>query len=200
MFVPDIPDLPQQYTPVMMVDASSALVQGSSAQKERILGVCQPVPNYTGSDTGGDHIFDPASSAVNYLWFFESDFKSHTDKARNFLYEAESAAQVTILQQPRHGELVDEGEGGFLYVPQPGYFGEDGVVVQVSIAGYRVKVIYSFQAVNRDLGSNWEKELCGKKGYQWKISLASTTSGTTSIASLLSFTGIDGPRSTRRLG
>lgn len=158
MFVPDLPAVAAGYTPVMVAQAASV---GQGSSRERVLGVCQPVPNRSTDDVTGEHGVFPVPAAVHYLWTYENK------RGIN-----ESGAKVTILEGPQHGKMVDEGGGDFQYLPNAGYFGKDRVVALVDIAGYRVKVIFFLQAVNRGLGNYWEQELCGKKGATWKISSA----------------------------
>ena len=161
MFVIDVPDLPQQYAPVIVAQTS----QGRHATEiPRMTGVCQVVQNRTGTEIGGQNVLSPAASAVNYFWDFE----------KQDMKEREAAAKVTLVQLPKHGRLVEDGKGVYVYRPDPGYYGKDKAIAQVEIGGYQVKVVYFLQAVEADFGQDWIDMYCGPKGYQWKISLPTT--------------------------
>lgn len=99
-------------------------------------------------------------------------------------------AQITVIQQPKHGKLwAPDGEiwisskissqiGSGSYVPNPGFAGKDSFVMQVKANGHRVNVHY-FIAVTSDdghtLGEYCKKEL-------WKISQSDLDSGSKDFA------------------
>jgi len=185
MFV-DMPDLQQQYAPVMVALTNQAQ---QAASTPRTAGVCQVMPNRPGVEITLENSLSPDAYAANYLFEFE---KRHIDDA---------GAIVTFVQLPKHGKLINEvrgasvskGGNNYSYVPDPGYYGRDKVIALVRIDGYQVKVVYFLQAVKEDIGDTWEGKYCGPKGMTWKISLPDTPLDTPTIQSLLSFTGIDTP-------
>jgi hypothetical protein len=181
MFTLDVPNLPQQYAPVMV--AQTHQVKNKAVAPMRTMGICQPVSNYPGAEISGSNVLDSVAAAVNYFWRFEK---------RN-MKEGEADAKVTFVQLPKHGKLVDEGNGAYTYRPESGYFGKDSATSVVEIGGYRVKLVYFLQAVNSVASGNRAEELfCGAKGYQWKISTnPDTPLDTAALQSLLSFAGLD---------
>src|SRR6266700_8137640 len=169
MFIADVPNIPPQDVPVMIAQANQA--QAGDVKTMRTIGVCEPVPN---EDYSLENVFSPKGSAAYYLRMYERQSVADTDPAT-----------VTILQQPKHGilRLVTEanrnrfGEGRFdpasglyAYLPKKGYVGKDSATALVEIAGVKVKVVYFFQAWAGGLGNTGLEELCGKRGYHWKIS------------------------------
>src|SRR6266705_371723 len=172
MFVADVPNVPPQDLPVMIAQASQA--QAGDVQTMRTIGVCEPVPN---EDYSLENVFSPKGSAAYYLRMYERQSVADTDPAT-----------VTILQQPKHGILrllteadrgmlfsdtaapVNPADGAYVYLPNKGYVGKDSATALVEIAGVKVKVVYFFQAWAGGLGNTGLEELCGKRGYHWKIS------------------------------
>lgn len=149
----DMPDANLPYAQVMVAKTSAG-----QEKDVRTTGVCQAIPNYPGVRISGDHGIGPAASASNY--FFDYEKKNISEKG----------AITTFIRMPTHGKIDDEGNGAFSYVPDRGFHGKDSAVAVVDIAGYKVKVVYSFVVVNDDLGDDWISRYCRKTGYQWKIS------------------------------
>lgn len=174
MFALDLPDVPPQFSQVMIAQTNQ--VQAGAAKPERALGVCRPVANGAGSTPTLENTVNPVLAAKAYFDLYEKR-------------TVEGSGKVTILQGPKHGvlRLVTEADRGsifssssgpitqetklYAYLPESGYIGKDSATVLVEIGGLKVKVVYSFQAVDANrLGLYWEEEFCGKKGYRWKIS------------------------------
>jgi hypothetical protein len=136
------------------------------------MGICFPAPNELYSL---ENVLEPKGDAGFYLRSYENKQVANTDPGT-----------ITILQQPTHGILrlvteadrgtlfssssgpIDPANPGYVYLPEKGYLGKDKTVALVEIGGVKVKVVYFFQAINGPLGD--VDELCGKKGYHWKIS------------------------------
>ena len=181
MFVMDMPNVPPQNVPVIIAQAGKAQV--IDAKTTRAIGICFPAPNELYS---GENAFDPALEARFYLRNYEHKTVERT-----------SPVTVTILQQPSHGilRLVTEADGdrfgegrfdpadpGYVYLPEKGYLGKDKAVALVEIAGIKVKVIYYFQAIDGPRGD--VNELCGKRGYSWKISTTFDANGNSTMNSI----------------
>jgi hypothetical protein len=168
----DFPAVPPTSVRVILSAQTNQPRQG--AGKVREIGVCHPVPNYgplPAVRDMGEYIIEPSGAARDYFWLYEKT-------------KVKAPARVTIIRRPAHGILVDEGaasangaivdeDHAFSYRPVPGFIGKDHATILVDIGDYAVKVQYYFQAVNRALGDNWIEELCGKRGYSWKIAPAS---------------------------
>ncbi len=167
MFVADVPNVPPQDVPVMIAQASQA--QAGDVRTMRTIGVCHPAPN---EDYSLENAVSPIVEAGSYLGNFEGKNVQHI-------------GTITILQQPKHGilRLVTEADGNrfgegrfdptsglYAYLPKKGYVGKDSAAALVEIAGVKVKVVYFFQAWAGGLGNTGLEELCGKRGYHWKIS------------------------------
>ena len=149
MLTLDTPNAPPQHTAVLLVQTSQA--QQVAATNDRTIGVCQLIGNP-----------DPEETAVNVL--------SPIDAVQGYFYSLEhrrleSAAQVTILKNPLHGTLVDEGDGAYRYRPTAGYLGNDNATLLVEMGGYKVKVIVVFHVLEGPLlgdTSDLYNELCPK--------------------------------------
>jgi hypothetical protein len=120
----------------------------------------------------GDYMISPVAAAQQYFFTYE-----HRNVA--------GTAEVTIMNGPVHGKLVDEGidegilsvagtsnEHTFSHRSAPGYIAKDQATILVDIGGYEVKVRYFLQAVNRGLGNEWINDLCRKSSI-WKIASGS---------------------------
>lgn len=158
MFILDMPPVPPQSAPLMIAQASQA--QQSAAAAGRTVGVCHIVGNATGS-LSPENLLEPALSAMTYFRLYE-----HRTEPQH--------AKVTVLQDPKHGLLKDEGNGIYSYLPSPGYLGKDKATVLVEIGGYKVKMVYFFQSITGSgSGNSTYETLCGKRGEFWRISRAS---------------------------
>src|SRR6266705_1328324 len=186
MFIADVPNIPPQDMPVVIAQASQA--QAGNVQTMRTIGVCEPVPN---EDYSLENVFSPKGSAAYYLRMYERQSVADTDPAT-----------VTILQQPKHGILrllteadrgmlfsdtaapVNPADGAYVYLPNKGYVGKDSATALVEIAGVKVKVVYFFQAWAGGLGNTGLEELCGKRGYHWKISSTLDSNGNSMLTAV----------------
>ena len=128
----------------------------------------------------------PIVEAGSYLGNFEGKNVQHI-------------GTITILQQPKHGilRLVTEADGNrfgegrfdptsglYAYLPKKGYVGKDSATALVEIAGVKVKVVYFFQAWAGGLGNTGLEELCGKRGYRWKISSTLDSNGNSMLTAV----------------
>lgn len=181
MFIPDMPNAPPQYVPVMIAQANQA--QAGDVTATRAIGVCSPTPNH---DYSGENGLSPLSAARFYLRQYEQRTVS-------------GPATTSILQQPKHGtlRLVTEadgntfGEGRFVsanqrhvYLPEKGYAGKDSAAILVDFGGVKVKVVYFFEAIEGGLGNDWQDDYCSEKGVFWKISSTLDSNGNTTINSV----------------
>jgi len=172
----DMPNVAPQNVPVMIAQANQATLD--DVKTTRTIGVCFPAPN---DNYSLENVLSPINSAGFYLRSYELQKVADTDPAT-----------ITILQQPAHGtlRLVTEtdgnsfGEGRFdpasklyVYLPKEGYLGKDSATALVEIGGIKVKVVYFFQAIEGPLGNTGIEDHCGKTGYRWKISSASSSAG-----------------------
>src|SRR6266568_1220037 len=169
-------------------NATSNQAQAGDVQTMRTIGVCEPVPN---EDYSLENVFSPKGSAAYYLRMYEHQSVTDTDPAT-----------VTILQQPKHGILrlvteadrgtilnseggpLDPASGLYAYLPKKGYVGKDSATALVEIAGVKVKVVYFFQAWAGGLGNTGLEELCGKRGYHWKISSTLDSNGNSMLTAV----------------
>jgi hypothetical protein len=180
MFVPDMPNVPDQYLPVIVAEARPMVA--ASPNKNMTFGVCQLVPNLSYVPVGGEHALNPASVAVADLWRFDEHFRQMPeDQRREALLALEKTAKVTILQQPTYGTLSDTARDypdatpdSPYYNPKPGYLGKDQVIFLVEMGEYKIKLIFNVYPV---AGSSEDpkaiEKLCGKRGTYYKISSAS---------------------------
>lgn len=83
-------------------------------------------------------------------------------------------ADVTVLQQPKHGTLSKDlsPQNAITYYPNPGYIGNDKVVFLVNIDGHKIKVIHTIKVRDlKDFNTNpfSGTRYCPAHGW-WKIS------------------------------
>ncbi|MFA6445416.1 MAG: hypothetical protein WCV99_24015, partial [Sterolibacterium sp.] len=183
MFVPDMPDVPPQFAPVMIAQASQA--KQGSAKIDRTVGVCQAFSNPFGSSiadalTSAEYSLSPVGDVKNYFRIVEKR-------------TVKGSSSVTVLESPQHGKLedmgtlvwdadtgvkTDTGERNYRYIPEPGYLGQDSAILQVAIGGFKVKMVYSFKVATAVDYKN-EKELCPKP--YWKISSTLDANGNNTL-------------------
>ena len=70
------------------------------------------------------------------------------------------------LEIPKHGQLQTASEGGYVYLPDSGYFGTDSAVFQVFIGGMTEQVRFTLHVVNEVTDAD-ESQLCPKT--VWRI-------------------------------
>ncbi len=171
MLVMDMPDRLPQYAPLMIVQAGPA--KKGAAKTDRTLGVCQLIENRRLPD-GKPRV--SAINSVSPIGWVENYFSTRERR------RIEGPSTVIVLENPKHGELKDEGTriltGGTLvdtgkreysYVPATDYFGRDEAVMLVEAGGMEVRIVFSFHVV-KVINQETEK-LCPQEDVQ-KISLS----------------------------
>ena len=108
MFIMDVPYVPMQETPIVLVQAGTAA--GSTPQPDYILKECQETES-TGDPRSAMRAVDPAYMLKNYL-----------QGRDGHLVELIEIKNVTLLQSVQHGELLqgrsnDTGRTTFRYNP-----------------------------------------------------------------------------------
>lgn len=148
--------------------------------KERVLGVCHPVPNSIPTEGArGEYVVDPIYNAEGYLIKYErQNVTGETD--------------VTVVKEPQYGTLqlitaanansfgsgyFVAGSKSYAYFPNPGYIRKDRATFLVDIGGKKVYVVYFFQSVDRPLGNTGNVDLCTTTGLKWKISSSLDVNG-----------------------
>ncbi|MFA6445496.1 MAG: matrixin family metalloprotease [Sterolibacterium sp.] len=176
MFILDMPDVPSQYAPVMIAQASQE--QQGAAKSERTVGVCQALSNpaFDGAVATAENSLTPAGDVINYFYSFENR-------------KVTGPSTVTVLAYPKHGNLEDlgtvvydesgrairdTGERSYSYIPETGYLGQDSATLLVEIGGYKVKIVYVFK-VAMEVDYKKAELLCAKS--YWKISAVLDANG-----------------------
>lgn len=181
MFVPDMPNVPDQYLPVLVAEVRPAAA--ASASKVMTIGFCKPVPNFPEMDISLEHGISPIADATYYLWNFVPYFKQMPEEQRRAALSAlGSEGKITILQQPKYGTLSDTAKPNFpkpypnqfFYNPKLGYMGKDQVVFLVEMGEYKIKVVNNIYPVAGSADSSEViQKVCGKRGEYYKIASAS---------------------------
>jgi hypothetical protein len=176
MLFMDMPDVPPQYTPIIVAQASQAQQQGV----ERTIGICHPIENRLESKLSAVNSVSPVGAAYSYLKNIEH---------RKIDDAAYLAAKMTLLQAPTHGELLLDDDSGSYFSSDYTYTGPDQATVLVEIGDYRVKVTYHFVLMQNVPGSNDEgtatdnKNIC-PNGHIWKITTTNDASGNFIVSSI----------------
>jgi VCBS repeat-containing protein len=165
MFVMNVPpDVPPQYAPVVIAEASQAKQQNT----DRTIGVCKLIDNRPEERLSAVNALSPAGEAYIYLTDYE---KVVIDEATY------KSASISLLQAPKHGELeIDSAGRAGYFVTTPDYIGPDRATVLVEIGKYKVKVIYHFNVMRGvppagEQGRPTEDKRYCPNGRVWKISL-----------------------------
>jgi Matrixin len=176
MFVMDMPDAPPQQAQVMFVQLAQS--QQTKTKYDRTIGVCRAVENHD-----PDHPQALAMNGVSPIHALKNYFGQQEKKT------IEGPSTVTVLEPPKHGILrdngtfvtdadtgvrTDTGERRYRYLPNPGVVGiKDRAVLQVDIAGMKIKMVYTFHVVEA-VGTATQKIFCGPVSYK-RISAAPET-------------------------
>jgi len=170
MLVVDMPDMPPQYTPVVIAQASQA--KQANATTDRTIGVCHLIENPPIPSGSAVNAISPVTTVWEYLK------KQERLTPKQLTDEMFKAAKTSVLQGPGHGTLQDEGGGYYGYHPAPDYFGQDRSTLLVEIGGLKVKAMYFFNVLHGVGGGDQDpykdKKNC-PKGEMWKISLSTDT-------------------------
>ncbi|MES2205595.1 MAG: tandem-95 repeat protein [Pseudomonadota bacterium] len=155
MFIPDLPSAYySQSTPLMIAKADQ---EKSNDQKtNRSMGICHIANSL---DYGMDNLENgiaPVAEVKEYFRLYENK-------------EIQGEARLKILLQPVNGYLKQDSSNGFLYNPESKYEGKDKAIIQVEIGDYKVRIVYLFKVVYGSVNSEREGEICGKRGYRWRI-------------------------------
>lgn len=138
---------------------------------ERTIGVCHPIENRLESKLSAVNGFSPVLSAIAYL----EDFERQEINRRADFVSIFKASKMTLIQAPKHGELLLDSDSGAYFSADYNYEGLDSTTILVEVGGYKVKVIYRFVLMKNVPGSSDQgsatddKKIC-PNGYRWKIS------------------------------
>lgn len=154
MFYIDIPEQAPQEGPVVVARLNQA---AANTQKERIMGICHISPNGKLHELSAENVFGPVDNAIEYFKRYES-------------IKVSAPAKITVLENIKHGSLIDGEDGNYIYKPAEGYIGRDKATLLVEISGHKAKIVYFFQVVDGvAIGNDTYKNLCGVNEH-WKIS------------------------------
>lgn len=130
MFIMDVPAVPAQQTPIVLVQATSS----AAPPPDYLLKICGEKAS-TGDTNYLMNGINPAGGLKNFL---QNRDKEYVDLA---------AIKVTLLESPKHGELQGETVSGvlaFMYYPQEGYVGNDKATFMAEFEGKRYKIIGTY--------------------------------------------------------
>lgn len=139
-----MPNMPPQLPDMVMI-AKNNQAHNVARKSERIMGICALVSANHGETTQVD--ISPTTAADMYLW-------EYTTISKEAFFDN---AKVTILRQPKHGELVTQYpkdvqdldtfvQNLYSYFPDEGYEGKDFFVMQAEKNGIKVKLHYYISA------------------------------------------------------
>lgn len=155
MLILDAPISPDSAVMAMLAENN----QSTSLKQKRVVGICHPIPNGKTVDrTSADNGVSPHVAALEYFRAFEKR-------------KIEGSVEVEIKHFPSHGKLIAIEGKNYRYIPEEGYLGRDKVEFSVTIGKEIVDVVLYIQAFEGvAIGNTTIKDMCGKKGYLWKIS------------------------------
>lgn len=159
----DVSDAPRHYSVAAIAQAHPP--QRPRANKERAIGVCYGVDyNKTGRENVS--FLSPGFSADGYFVLYENR-SSDPWKV--------PSRDVALVVKPKHGKLdytKREDELFYpVYIPSPGYVGDEKIVFKVNVDGTIVRVVYLLKVTKMFADAEGVHDLlCRKTGTQWKIS------------------------------
>jgi hypothetical protein len=136
MFIMDIPYVPVQQTPIVLVQAATLGVV-TTPQPDFILKECQETEHATTAFSG----VDPAGMIKNFI---ENRDKHYVDLA---------TIKIALLQGPSHGELApgtsEYARSSYTYDPESDYIGKDSAVFMAEFEGKRYKIVVDIVVVEQ---------------------------------------------------
>lgn len=156
-----------------------AIAYGAKASHAFIhtIGECQLVDNEPTSGLNGESI---PNSTTTFTLESATSYLINFDDHKNITFDDIASATVSVIQKPSHGAIVidksDPSRLTLMYMPNPGYFGNDFAVTRAKLVGTEVRVFHFFHVIDGPAANRWNAE-CGKKGTEWKISSAPATDG-----------------------
>jgi len=146
MFVLDIPEVPPQYAPVIIADASQASQRTSKL--DQTWNVCQLLESRQAEELGAANILEPALAVKIYMQGRFSD----ADIAKS---------KVSVVENPKHGVLESDDQKAYLYTPDSAdYIGQDATTFLVEISGFSIKLIYSLHVDQGPLDDEQKEAVC----------------------------------------
>ncbi|MDD2777039.1 MAG: hypothetical protein PHU06_13890 [Gallionella sp.] len=173
MLIPDMPAVPPQTPPAVMIAQTNQIAR-SPTNAKRVMGVCYVVANIPEALKKYDAGVFPSQTLVYPYEYVSAYFREFEHREIN-IYAGNAGPLDTsssvILQPPKHGTLVDAEPGkyqAYYYKPDAGYFGNDSAVIEAEVNGLKVKINYYFHSL--DTKKFIESKVCGKNWPFWKIS------------------------------
>lgn len=160
MFTVDIPDIPAHDTPVVLVKAdvgqppdsqlgqrqdpigrSQLTAQAAApqvAQSQKIPAITLDWPWIVPNDR--QYAYKPGRFASD-LVVDACSMLLHSSKFKYLKWTSPTCKLVEVVTQPKHGTLINEGNGAYGFKPEPGYLGKDSFKYIVEgIDGRRVLI------------------------------------------------------------
>ena len=174
MFTMDMPDVPPQYQPVVIAQASQAK---DPAKIDRTIGLCRLIQNT--NPTGTEVIPDNWGGGVDQAILVQTYFYS----VENRKIDREGAI-ISVLEHPKHGILQATSSGEYEYIPEPGYLGRDQITFLVEMGGYKVKSVNFIKVDGGFAEESYQNKKYCPKGYFWKISTFTDSEGNNFITAV----------------
>ena len=147
MFTMDVPSVPAQQTPIVLVQASSV---DAMPQPNYILKGCTETENPPIDPTSGTKIVAPATLLAIEV---ERRGKPFTDFSASV-----ASIKTTLLEGSTHGKLIphtsNTGEMYYFYEAEQGYLGNDKAVFMAEFEGKRYKIVMELHVVQFEDGSD----------------------------------------------
>lgn len=186
MFTMEVPYIPVQDTPIVLVQAATP---GANTKPDYLFKICTEKPSAGGSITAMNMV-DPATWLAAQL----QNRSGQSISSEDFTAKAASI-KLTQLQGTSHGKLIPEETGSekvsYTYESKPGYVGKDKAVFMAEFEGKRYKIVIDI-IVTMDI--NERSPQCPSPKYQFiKINKpASGSSGLDSGAVTLNISDLPG--------
>lgn len=139
MFIMDVPVVPTQETPIMLVQAD-APAAGATLQPDYILQTCGETMSI-GDPRSAMRGVDPAGMLQVYI-----------EGRDNHVVELSNIKNVTLLQGTTVGKILawtdNEGMVSFHYDPPTNYVGNDKAVFMAEFEGKRYKIVVELHVFN----------------------------------------------------
>ena len=128
MFIIDVPAVPPQETPIVLVQAAD-----TSSQPDYLLKTCDE------SSSGGGGVINPAAWLVGAVLRQE-----HRKVSAQEGSALAATVKLTQLQAYAHGQLIPHSPNGrvfYEYRSEPGYVGKDQAIFMAEFEGKRYKIV-----------------------------------------------------------
>lgn len=135
MFTIDVPYIPVQDAPIVLVQAAAPGAGSNTLQPDYLLTGCQEIPS----------LADPTQRAVDPAGWLAVELGNRSGRD---LYPVASTIKFSLLDGTTHGKLISKTAAGrvyYIYEAEPGYGGKDRAVFMAEFEGKAYRMVVNLR-------------------------------------------------------